>query len=93
MSSKVIIGILVLIIIIGIFYFYNKNKSTQKIADIAVSNISPPCIPFTKAQQDAEKRQKLADCTNKLLIPIVGEVQYAACVSNVKTNLTPIVNC
>lgn len=89
------IGLIVLTVVILIvaFYFFNKNQGQRVVADTAIQSIAPACVPFTKAQQDAEKRKKRADCANKLLIPFVGQVQYYACYKNVDANLTPVTNC
>lgn len=90
------IGLIVLgvvILIIAVYYFNQNSTARQASADVAIQNIAPPCVPFTKAQQDAEKRKKRADCANKLLIPFVGQAQWYACYKNVDASLTPIVNC
>ena len=92
MSPVSTIAIVVLIVLV--VYFYYQNSKSKLAADAAVANNTVnTCVPFTKAQQDAEKRKKQADCLNKNLIPFVGTVQSAACLANVDSTLTPIKNC
>lgn len=93
MKTGIVITIIIVVGILIALYMYNKNNASKISQSTSSTPSAPPCVPFTKAMQDAEKRQKLANCTNKLLIPIVGEVQYAACLANVNSTLTPIVNC
>ncbi len=94
---RILIWIIVAVIVLAVIYFVmQKNKTTvsplQSVATASAAPISN-CIPFTKAQQDAEKRTAQAKCANKLIIPIVGPTQYAACMKNVEISLTPVNNC
>lgn len=91
--------VLIVIVAVVIAYFiFSKPKTvvedkTTITPVIPLEPAAPICVPFTKAMQDAEKRDKLAKCANKLLIPIVGQVQYYACAKNVEQSLTPVNNC
>lgn len=93
-----IIVVIVVLIIVG-FYFYNKNKQAKIAADVQLAQIAantpPPCVPFTKTQQDQEKRDGNAKCYKELLnpVPVLGKIRYYNCIKKVKENLTQIVNC
>ena len=91
MSKYIIIGVFIILIIVA-FVLFKKNKNA-KIQQEIIANTPPPCVPFTKEQQDAEKRQKEANCYGKNLIPFIGQAQFIACLSNVKSTLTPVNNC
>lgn len=90
--SRIVLIVIIVIVIISGLYFYNKNKKA-KIAQEQIAALPPPCVPFTKSQQDAEKRQKQANCAGKNLIPFIGQVQFIACLKNVDSTLTPVNNC
>lgn len=94
--EKALPWIIVGIVILVAFYLINQNKTTvanTEAITAAVVTANAPCVPFTKAQQDAEKRNAQAKCASKLLIPFVGPAQYTACMKNVTVSLTPISNC
>lgn len=95
-NTLIIVGVIVVIAILG-FYFYNKNNQAKIAADVQLASIAAEapveCIPFTKAQQDVEKRNKQAKCANKILIPFVGVTQFTACMKNIAAELTPVKNC
>lgn len=84
--------IIIIVVILIAAYLISQNKKTIN-ANNTIAAIVPTCIPFTQAQQDIQKRDMISKCTNKLLVPFVGPVQYAACLKNVNDSLTPVNNC
>jgi len=91
--SPIVWVVLAVIVLIAILYFYNKNKTASVAQAVAIANTPPPCVPFTAAQQKAEKTAAQSKCATKLLIPFVGQVQYYSCLKQIDVNLTPIKNC
>lgn len=94
--EKALPWIIVGIVILVAAYLINQNKTTtattQAVTAAAVAN-STPCVPFTQAQQDAEKTAARSKCASKLLIPLVGQVQYYSCLKQIDVNLTPVKEC
>lgn len=93
--SPIVWVVLAVIVLIAIMYFYNQNKTAKLQAQTAavVANTPPPCVPFSKAQQDAEKRDKQTKCATKALIPFFGQAYYFTCMKNIAVGLTPVNNC
>lgn len=94
--EKALPWIIVGIVILVAAYLINQNKktsaTTQAVTAAVVAN-SAPCVPFTQAQQDAQKVAEKSKCASKLLIPFVGQVQYYSCLKQIDANLTPVKDC
>lgn len=97
MNTNTLIIVIVVLVAVVAFYLINKSNATR-VADAAAvvaANTPPPCVPFTKAQQDQEKREAQTKCYKFLLnpIPLLGKKQFSDCLHDVELNLTPVNNC
>lgn len=92
-NNNTILIVIAVIVLIAAFYFINQNNKSKTAADVAIQEMVPPCIPFTKSQQDEQKKELNKICAKKQFIPVIGPFQFASCIAKVDVQLTPVKTC
>lgn len=91
---KILPWIIVVVLIVIVAYAFSQKNKTTAVANSAISSIAENnCVPFTQADQDAEKKRKQNECLRKWAVPLVGQGLYLECVRVLKDNLTPVKEC
>lgn len=94
-NNTLIIIVAVVVLIIAFYFISQNNKSKAADAAIATSPIvtTPVCVPFTKAEQDEQKKELNKICAKKQLIPVIGVFQFTSCLAKVDAQLTKVKTC
>lgn len=92
-NNNILLIVIAVIVIIVAFYFINQNNKSKTSADFSIQNLSPACIPYTKADQDAEIKKRQNECIRKAAVPFIGQGLAFECYRTLKNNLPPIKEC